>query len=244
MPDHIKYPIGEQLVNQSYGDLVTDRFGLSSATAEWWYYGGNPAGQIGIRSAHPLWPFMHVDRRTIRHVGAYWQILADYFGVDGNPEPVYTLSLSLSSEPVETHKNFSQFGTDANGATFDENGGFEGFLRRPAPPKADEAKLNASAAALREWYATHPVTNTQWVGVRDYLSPGATWTETRVTSSKPSNGEISQLGRIDNPNGNAPTPSGRNWLFSGLSFDQKAKTYTVRREWTLSGPRGWNPTLY
>ena len=120
------YDPNNTLVFTSGGQLVTDRFGMSSARAVWWYYGDSPESQVSIFSAHPRWSFLEMDKRTIvlRPDGA-WDIVGDYFGVDGNPEPIYALDNSTSQEPIETHPNFAAFG--GNGAVFDEDGLFVGF---------------------------------------------------------------------------------------------------------------------
>ena len=207
------------------GQLVTDRYGMSGARAAGWYYGPSPEGQVAIFSSHPRWTFLEMDKRTItRREDGTWDIVGDYFGVQGTPAPIYSLDISTGQEPLETHPDFAGIaglygppptpGTTSKGAVFDEDGMFVGF-------KTGE-----------------------FVGVKAYLNASSVWRETRVSKSRPSSGELNGIGRIDSPNGNPPTPSGRNWLFGSISYEQKARTFTIRREWLLSGPDGWNSTLY
>ncbi|EIQ01045.1 hypothetical protein OpiT1DRAFT_05609 [Opitutaceae bacterium TAV1] len=246
MPEHVIQPNPgqERLILQNIGDLQTDRYGLSSATAEWWYYGNRPENQIDIFAQHPRWSFLNLDRRTIRHQGAYWLILGSFYGVDGSPDPLYQLDMSASQEPVETHPDFKTFGRSTNGAEFDEtDNSFRGFTRRPKPTEAEYKTLD-TPAKWDTWLASHPATNEIWIGVRDYLTPGAIWRKTWVTKHKPSLNEFNRIGCIDSPPGGPPTPSGRNWLYMSLTWDQKGKTYTCRQEWKLSGRRGWNEVLY
>lgn len=217
------------LVFTTGGQLVTDRFGMSTARAVWWYYGDSPETQVSIFSAHPRWSFLEMDKRTItlRSDGA-WDIIGDYFGVQGTPEPIYSLDNSTSQEPIETHKDFVTFaGTPTspiNGAVFDPD---------------DLTFLN-----FKQVVSGSAVSNVKWVGMRAYLNASAVWREIKVTKTKPSASEITSIGRIDNPPGDAPTPAGRNWLFGAICYEQKARTYTIRREWLLSGPGGWNDVVY
>lgn len=221
---------GQNLVLTSGGQLNTDRFGLSAATAKWWYYGDDPEGQISLRAEHPRWAFMHCDRQTItRRSDGAWDIEATYFGVDGTPDEIYGLDGSLCAEPIETHPYFDQFApfstnpTSGTGATFESDGAFKEFVKLP--------KSNAAA------------TNPAWIGVRDYLSAGVVWWETSVRMARPT--DLSQLGYIDDSvPGSPPSFTGRNWLFSDCRWEEKGKTFVIRKEWRLSGLRGWNQTLY
>ncbi len=215
---------GATLSLQDVGSLATDRYGLSTANAQWWYFGESPESQVSIFSAHPRWSFLNMDRRTIKHAGAHWLIEGSYFGVDGTPSPLYEMDVSAGQDPIETHKDFADFaGTPTaplHGAQFDDDGLFIGFK-----PTDDEDSAD-------------------WVGVRDYLTPGAIWRKSYVTKAKPGTTEFNLIGRLDFPEGSAPTPSGRNWLYTGLSWEQKGLTYSVRKEWKLSGRNGWNSTIY
>lgn len=80
-------------------------------------------------------------------------------------------------------------------------------------------------------------------GIQSYRSPGATWREKRLAKS----GEVSidGLGKIGSPSG-APTPAGRNWLMIGktLSKNSDGKTWSIETVYELSGPNGWDKTLY
>jgi hypothetical protein len=213
----------EKLILTTGGQLVTDRFGMSSARAVWFYKGARPEAQVALFSNHPRWTFLQLDKRTItRREDGDWDIVGDYFGVDGNPEPIYSLDIGTGQEPIETHPDFATLagtppsggGTTSEGAVFDGDGLFVGF-------KSGDL-----------------------VGVRSYLASSTTWRETLVTRTRPSGAELTNIGKIDTPNGPAPTPGGRNWLFASISYEQKARTYTVRREWILAGPGGWNADLY
>lgn len=209
------------LTLDSYGMLQTDRYGMSTATATWFQLSDITGVPITFGASHPVWSFLKCDKVNVSYDKPYWRVEASYFGVNGTPAAIYELDVSMSEEPVETHPDFADFagapGSEANGATFDAEGAFLGFVGAGANP--------------------------EWVGVRSYLAPGMIWRKTYVASSTPPS--VSTLGLIDTPEGSPPSvESGRTWMFSGLSFEQKGLVYQVRKEWRLSGRRGWNTTLY
>ena len=91
-------------------------------------------------------------------------------------------------------------------------------------------------------------------GVQSYRSPSATWTERRVvkgqlsgsgigTPLKPSI-DVSGVGKISKPT-DAPTPKGRNWLLVGKNLSSNGDgTWTQTSVWEMSGPDGWDESLY
>ena len=219
-----------KLILTTGGQLNTDRFGLSTAAAKWWYWGNSPESQISIQSSHPRWSFMNCDRITVnRAEDGHWDIEGTYYGVQGTPAAVYSLNGSLSSDPIETHPDFATFSpwvavgsNNTNGGGFDADGVFTGFI-----------KLPKSAGA---------VTNAKWVGVRDYLSPGVTWTETTVRTAAPT--DLTSIGRIMSPSGPVPDLNPRNWLYNDCSYELRGRAYTIKKEWRLSGRGGWNSSIY
>jgi hypothetical protein len=218
---------------ESNGSLQTDRFGLAQAAARWTrgdIGNGNPGSPVSFGSLHPLWNFLSCDRYTIAHDGVYWSCEAQFFGVQGSPVPIYELDYSTSEEPIETHKDFrtalgGKPGSELHGADFDVNGAFNGFTGGPEHPFANDAEEDA------------------WRGVVSYLSPGAVWRKNYTTNVRPT--DIGSLGKLDTPEGSPPAvPEGMNWLYVGLTWEQRGLVYQVRKEWRLSGRRGWNATIY
>lgn len=225
-----KTPVGWFLT--SNGQLQTDRFGLSTATARWARLdigGTAPGTPVVFGNAHPLWTYLDCDKVSISQTEHGWEAEANFFGVTGSPEPIYEVDHSTSEEPIETHKDFrtqlggtptnrlngAKFDTDANGA------GFIGFT---------DFKNDTDLADA-------------WRGIRSYLSPGVVWRKNYVTKTLPS--DFGDVGSIDVPEGNPPQlPTGRNWLYLGLVWEQRGITYSVKKEWRASGRRGWNPKIY
>lgn len=216
-------------VLQSNGSLQTDRHGLAQATARWTRAdvgNANPGSPVGFGSLHPLWSYLACDRFTITQEEAFWVCEAQFYGVNGVPEPIYELDYSTSEEPIETHKDFrATIGGKPtavlHGAKFDTDGVFVGF----AGPFADNTEEDT------------------WRGITSYLAPGAIWRKSYTTSTRPA--DLGSVGKIDVPEGSAPAvPTGYNWLYLGVTWEQRGRTYSVRKEWRLSGRRGWNATIY
>lgn len=208
----------------SSGQLQTDRFGLAQASGRWTRTDipttTNPGSPIAFGSLHPVWPWMTCDRFTIGVEEGVWVCDGQFFGVQGTPEPVYEFDRSTAQEAIETHNDFEEFaGTPSapqSGAQFDAEGGFIGFTSPSFP---------------------------LFRGVTDYLSPGAVWRKNYVTTVRPA--DVSTVGKVDVPEGTPPAvPAGRNWLYMGLTWEQRGRVYTVRKEWLLSGRLGWNPFIY
>ena len=218
----------------SPGSLQTDRYGLATASARWRRQDiantTNPGSPVSFGQTHPIWFFLNCDKVVISQSENGWDCEASFFGVDGIPQPIYDLDLSTSEEPIETHANFR---TSIGGT--------------PAAP-LNGAQFSTDTNTLGEFIGFNgPFANTTaedtWRGIRSYLAPGAVWRKTQVTATRPN--DIADVGNIDVPEGSPPAlGSGRNWLYKGLTYEQKGLTYTVRKEWLLSGRRGWNTTIY
>lgn len=217
-------------VLETGGSLQTDRYGLAQSTARWTRAdiaaNANPGSPVGFGSGHPIWTWLGCDRWTVFSDGVYWFCEAQFFGFTGSPEPIYELDYCTSEEPIETHKNFRSTiggkpGNELNGARFDDEGAFIGFVG----PFANDTEED------------------EWRGITSYLAPGAVWRKNYLTSSRPS--DLGQVGTVDVPEGSAPSvPAGMNWLYTGLTWEQRGRIYQVRKEWRLSGRRGWNDTIY
>ena len=146
------------------------------------------------------------------------------------PEPVWVLKRSPSDEPIETHPQFESFagslGAELNGAVFDsETGLFEGF-------KVVAGQTN------------------EFGGVEKFLDGGAVVQKTSVYRQVPTGISTELIPRIigaSPPSGAPwPLPSGglRTWMKTDLNIVQRGAAFEVTEEWTLSGQRGWNTTIY
>lgn len=139
------------------------------------------------------------------------------------PEPVWVLKRSPSEEPIETHPEFDEFGTADNGAKFDEDDLFLGFS------------------------GTGAFAGNEFAGVEKFLDGGAVAQKTSVYRQVPSGISTSVIPKRETPSG-APWPlpggDGRDWMKTDLNIVQRGAAFEVTEEWTLSGQRGWNTTIY
>jgi hypothetical protein len=100
----------------------------------------------------------------------------------------------------------------------------------PDPIQSNDAKLFA------EYIAS---------GKTTYVVPSVVYIETQTGPDDMTPAQLNLLGKISNPRGNPPTPSGnRNWMLTGASQEQRGKIYQTQFEWTLSEREGWDEFLY
>ena len=161
---------------------------------------------------------------------------------------VYTMDYATSAEPIDTHPNFNAIADHA--AIYDPDGSFRKFkhtitqedidARGPFQEPLRNAKGEQAKDGEQNLYA----------GVSSYLEASGVWTMSFKSRRVPT---LMGLGRISEPSGSAPTPEGRNWLYTGFSatFTSPAKGEPKRQvkgdikmEWTLSGRRGWDKDIY
>jgi len=82
-------------------------------------------------------------------------------------------------------------------------------------------------------------------GVKTYVAPTITWTETTSGNSPMTSSQLNNLGKISTPRGNPPDASGtRNWMLTSASQEQRGTLYQTQLEWTMSEDEGWNSFLY
>lgn len=137
------------------------------------------------------------------------------------PEPVFTYTRHVTTEPIETHPDFVEKigGTKAdpkNKAKFDaESGLFDGF-----PPDAEK----------------------DLGGVSEYFSAGAEYQMTYTSFREPKN--ASDVPSIEDPPNAPPLTAKRNWLFIGDTSTERGGVFEISLDWMGSGFRGWNELVY
>lgn len=219
------------------GEITTDRFGLETASVTWKKELGDEsradfyAGTIPQNGdPHPYAQHLKLVRRKILWRPGIVMMPCDYEGVAAQTEPVYSLEIGLSEEPIETHRLFPVFAgkpsDPRNGAIFDADGRFVGF----------------SGELVGSLGNTTP--NWPWGGTTAYLDfSKAVWTSTYYTPEE-SYEYLDVLGKINEPPGNPPLYNNRNWLYMGVSREQRGGAMQIKNQWMLSGRGGWNGAIY
>jgi hypothetical protein len=237
MPAEVR-GIKSQVIVQSEENGTIDRYGVDIVTrVEEVPVTGFPALLRSKYSVHPRFIAMAVSK--VNWVsgasGQFYRVTYTYEGfLNSLPEPVYSLSSSLSEEPIELHPDFQTFAgkpsAPLNGAVF-------------VDPDTQKITTDDSRGVFREFMATLGGVANLKAGIESYLSPGATWQEIYFSTSRPT--DLGSLGEIDSPSGPNPTiGSGRNWLYSGADYTRRGGIYEIRKTWMLSGRTGWDADIY
>ena len=160
---------------------------------------------------------------------------------------VFKGTTKANREPIETHPKFNEFAGDdkspVNGAVFDEDGNFEKF--KPFI-KQGEKYTDAELGNGIILTATETIKNRK-AGVTDYLVPIAKLTEERLYLHEDLPEPIEELTSVvpepDSPL--TPKYTFRTWLLTAADPTWVGyKLYKLRREWSVSGPRGWDVDIY
>ena len=237
MPAEV-HGIKTQVILQSEESGTLDRFGVDMLTRiEEVPSDRFPALLRSKYSVHPRFTAMAVSKVTWnsgKH-GKFYRVTYVYEGfLNSLPEPVYTLSSSLSEEPIELHPDFATIaGTPAsplNGAVF-------------LDPDTQKITTDNARGVFREFMIMNGASTNLKAGVEAFLSPGATWQEVYFSTSRPT--DLGHLGEIGSPSGPNPTfGSGRNWIYSAADYTRRGGIYEIRKTWLLSGRNGWDTDVY
>ena len=203
-------------------------------TISGWYSGGTTYGDMTSATAE-------TQEGTISGSTTYKK--------KGTDDPTYSMKVSTSTEPIDTHPNVDAIVGDINNpkhqAIFEKDGTFKQF---PAFYLQSQAGGIAGLLNAKGEEAAWGDPN-RMAGGASYLSAGAIWTKSYKQKTAP---KLSGLGKISSPAGGAPTPDGRSWLYTGFSAsftspskDQDKTTEgTISQEWKLSGRNGWDVDIY
>lgn len=237
MPAEV-HGIKTRVIPQSEESGTIDRYGVDVVTrVEEIPSDRFPALMRSKYSVHPRFTAMGVSKvnwASGKH-GKFYRVTYVYEGfLNSLPEPVYTLSSSLSEEPIELHPDFEDFAgkpsAPLNGAVF-------------LDPDTQKITTDDSRGVFREFLATFGGEANLKAGIESFLSPGATWTEISFSTTRPT--DLGDLGEIDEPSGPEPTiGTDRNWIYCGVDYTRRGGIYEIRKTWLLSGRNGWDEDIY
>jgi hypothetical protein len=188
---------------------------------------------------------------TIVQVGLGGAGSAQY-GADGPDAATYRLTCSLQEAPISDHQKWKLELTDIEKEAL----GFviTGDLIYDAASSTcgtrDERTYWVESNSEGTPYIIEGATAIEFAkliasGQTTYLRPTMVWTESVQGNTGLSFDEIEKLGKIDNPRGNPPDPSGvRDWMLTGAFSEQTGGLFRTELEWTMSEAGGFNETLY
>lgn len=238
MPRHVSIQPG-QLYPQPDYSLSVDREGKWTATQVFLCH-RNSITRLMPRpgTPHPEIPFIAVDNATAQvSEGDIAQITCNYAGTDntGNDanKTTYSIGMSLSEEPLLSHKKFKDLSE----------------AEKEALQAIISGKDKDSAGALYKDKVTSAVGKKALEKVQrgqtSYYSPKLTWRQSTVRKASAASSDVNKIGQIDNPDGRQPNlGNGRNWLLNSVTQSQEGSSYRIEREWISSDAGGWDSDIY
>lgn len=160
---------------------------------------------------------------AVKLPGGVAKISVTYRGFLAGGEPsqndwVQELMASTRQEPIETHPKFT---SDIAGT--------------PASPK-NEAIFDDQGKFIG-FKAT-----SKYAGVKGYLVAGTTYRLRRTSGGRPAS--ISDVGTISSPAVGVGIRGSMNWILVARTWRRSGGVYEINEEWQLSGPKGWDRTIY
>lgn len=233
MPLSLEYHGNLGLILKFNGSLNTDKYGMDSAQAVWSVPMDNHSSLPDLGTTHPVWSWMVMEKRRVDIEPGFAIGTGEYVGIrTGRTPSLFECSYAETEEPITTHPKFvSTLGgkpsDPKNGAIFVDVETGEITRDDTRGVFLEFKKLSDDSSDLG--------------GTSSFLSPQATLRETWISLS---NVGTAGLGLIASPPFGISAPNGGNWLFTGISFQQRGLCFVNTREWRSSGRRGWNSDIY
>ena len=240
MPTHISIEPGV-LYPQPGCEIQVDKDGKWTATQIFLCHRGSAVTLLPRPGTpHPEVPFIAVSNGSIRFdEGDIAEITCQYAGAeDKEPDKekanaVYTVGLSLSEEPLLSHRRYKDLAVPEVEAIK--------FIMTGTEKDEQGNRMRDFVTSARGLEALAKIDR----GETSYYSPKVTWRERWVRNRGVEAAEFYKVGCIDTPSGPAPAlGSYRNWLRNGVTQTQEGKAFTIELEWLASNPGGWDPDLY
>lgn len=238
MPRHVSIQQG-QLYPQPDYSLSVDREGKWTASQVFLCH-RNSITKLMPRpgTPHPEIPFISVDNATAQvSEGDIAQITCNYAGTDNTTndpnKTSYTLGLSLSEEPLLSHKKFRDLEAD-------EVEALQGIISGKDKDSSGTPYKDKVTSALGK-KALEKIQR----GQTSYYSPKVTWRQATVRKASAASSDVRKIGKIDEPDGRQPSLSDdRDWLYNGVTQTQEGNSYRIEREWIASDRGGWDADIY
>lgn len=157
--------------------------------------------------------------------------VASYFGlVRSQTIPTLSFTGGVTTEPIETHPKFEEFGTAENGAQFDSETGaflnFTKFVEAGDPPRNDDEFAN-------------------FMGVDNYLRPATNITISWWEDKKPRPSKLATIRTVFPYEANLRKPANvTDFLLIDESIRQVGNFYEITQNYMGSESQGWNAKIY
>jgi len=167
-------------------------------------------------------------------------------------DPISELIIGTNQEPIATHPRFAQFAgspkVPLNGAVFihSRDQSMVSASTRVAQSDAGYTFMRFESLIINNPGSPGSTSNrNKFAGMEQYLDAGATYRMTWCTAKKIPEDAVLGVGFI------SPAPikdigidKDRNWLFLGISSQQRGECFVNNCDWRLSGIYGWNDEVY
>jgi hypothetical protein len=238
MPRHVSIQPGKLYPQPDYS-VAVDREGKWTASQVFLCH-RNSITQVMPRpgTPHPEIPFISVDNVTAQvSEGDIAQITCNYAGTDNTAadpaKTTYSIGMSLSEEPLLSHKKFKSLPVAEKEALQAIISGKE----KDASGSAYKDKVTSEAGKK----ALEKIQR----GQTSYYSPKLTWRQSTVRKASAASSDVRKIGQIDSPDGRQPSlDESRNWLLNSVTQTQEGNAYRIEREWISSDAGGWDEDIY
>lgn len=230
---------GEQGLVLKQASMQTDKAGLSTGSATFTYnlVGAESVGPMPRPNggdAHPKVAWLLCEKRNLTWGPGLATIQCEFAGLDpdaeDDTEPVFELNIGSGEVPIQLHPAFV---TDLGGS--------------PSAPLNGAIWVDSQGRATADddvgIFERFAITS-DLKGVESFFdSNNVTWRMRYTSRYRPTDGGT--VASIDTPQGDPPSfGNDRNWLYSGMTYSQRAGVFSVSKEWRLSLRGGWNALIY
>ena len=244
---NLEYHGNQGVIVSDYGTLKTDKKGIETCTATFMIRKDKMNLLPKKGSPHPIWSYIAMEERQVKLDGGFAVATCDYAGIESEATqvPRYELQMGTSDEPIQTHPQFdTKIGgtpkNPLNGALWRLNSDPAGVVGTGLPTTA----ASNDNYAFWKFSDNTGTAKNPFAGIETYFE-GCSVTWSKTTNSKSHASDLAKAGKIDDPEGPAPTlPKGYTWLNMGTSSTQKGSAFEHTTTWKASGRRGWNTTIY
>lgn len=156
--------------------------------------------------------------------------------------PAYEFAATTVQEPIITHPKITQY----PGTIDPVSSHCLAYIASGGGPHDPQTLPNQVQSTAYDWLTQHGYSELLDLVSRSpyYLDAQGTLTVTwQVAPDSPSE-SFPAVGTIQEPEGPIKVKAPRNWLYTGGTYRSEGKVTSCVKTYRLSGPNGWDPTIY